>query len=86
MDPGWMTPEAQRIAVLDHIIPLDRGGPDDERWNHATACNRCNSGKSARLWTPMRWNADDLAGAAGVALSEINHKRPAECWPDARRS
>jgi len=35
-------------ATIDHIIPLSRGGAD-VRTNVATACNRCNRLKAAKI-------------------------------------
>lgn len=30
---------------IDHVIPVSRGGSDDD-WNHVAACAACNAGKS----------------------------------------
>lgn len=41
-----------RCFVVDHIIPLKRGGPDT-RANKSAAHNDCNSKKRARLVAPI---------------------------------
>jgi len=41
-----------RCFVVDHVIPLKRGGPDT-RANKAAAHNECNSKKRARLIAPI---------------------------------
>jgi 5-methylcytosine-specific restriction endonuclease McrA len=39
--------ESQLHLCIDHVLPVQRGGTDDER-NLVSACKRCNSGKSGR--------------------------------------
>lgn len=46
---AWPDP---RCFVVDHVIPLKRGGPDT-RANKAAAHNECNSKKRARLIAPI---------------------------------
>lgn len=41
-----------RCFVVDHVIPLKRGGADT-RANKAAAHNECNSKKRARLIAPI---------------------------------
>ena len=36
-------------TTVDHIIPLAKGGTDDE-WNLAGACKRCNYSKQDRVF------------------------------------
>lgn len=46
-------PRAARRAVVDHIVPLSRGGTDTYD-NVQAACHACNAAKSARLRGQMR--------------------------------
>lgn len=34
-----------KTATVDHLIPVGRGGPDEE-WNYGIACHKCNSEKA----------------------------------------
>lgn len=43
------TPPAA-VLVIDHMLPVSRGGTDDEG-NLVTSCHDCNAGKSDRLLT-----------------------------------
>lgn len=45
---GAAAPEAR--LVIDHVVPLAKGGTDHEA-NLAAACQECNSGKAATVWT-----------------------------------
>lgn len=38
----------QRMATIDHVIPLSKGGTNDEE-NLVTCCSRCNSKKSCKI-------------------------------------
>lgn len=46
--------------VVDHVIPLDRGGPDT-RANKRAAHNTCNRAKHARLIAPIVKRSGSLA-------------------------
>jgi HNH endonuclease len=59
----------QKIALEsepDHIIPLSRGGPKNERWNYKSLHRDCNRKKGNSL-TPQ---AIALAETYGIALRE----------------
>lgn len=66
---GVYAPFAQ--LVVDHVMPRSRGGQDVME-NLVTACDPCNSGKSAAL--PESWLVAEIEEAArewqGIALPE----------------
>lgn len=49
---------------IDHVIPVSKGGSDDPA-NLATACDRCNQGKKAAIYVPIRWRVDGRQDAHG---------------------
>lgn len=49
------------VLVVDHVTPRKHGGPDVLE-NLVTACQDCNSGKSAAL--PERWLVSEVEEAA----------------------
>lgn len=60
------------VLVIDHIIPVAKGGDNDET-NLTTACEPCNQGKKARLLSsvPIRPDADLLYMAHQQEIGEI---------------
>ena len=61
---------------FDHIIPVSRGGPDDEPWNWSVLHARCNQAKAASI-TPL---GERLAAEHGVTIAdEQKPYRPRRC-------
>jgi len=66
--------EAPEVKLhVDHIVPLEAGGSDEE-WNMTAACVDCNLGKKAR---PLRENCHPLAEVENLvrdALPQIEKR------------
>lgn len=43
-----------RDLTVDHIIPKEKGGTDDE-WNLTVACRTCNGRKKNNVLTRVTW-------------------------------
>lgn len=59
---------------VDHIIPLEQGGPPLDRGNLAAACWPCNTDKGNR--TPAQWRADQAKGSGPVIYTSAPRVRP----------
>lgn len=69
---GWaclwcneLLPDDLQGVHFDHIIPVSRGGPDDEQWNWSVLHGRCNQAKAASI-TPL---GERLAAEHGVTIA-----------------
>ena len=49
---GWNKGHWRSGLEVDHVIPLSRGGTNDEA-NLVTACANCNRTKYANTWKPL---------------------------------
>lgn len=61
---------------VDHIVPVDAGGPRLELMNLRAACRPCNSGRAARAKHRAGWRRSDtritlVAGPAGAGKSTL---------------
>jgi 5-methylcytosine-specific restriction endonuclease McrA len=40
------------FAVIEHVIPISKGGGEYAPWNVVLACNGCDGKKEDRIWKP----------------------------------
>jgi 5-methylcytosine-specific restriction endonuclease McrA len=62
-----------RFLVLDHVVPLCRGGQHVES-NLKVACHSCNSRKGTKLLHELVWLTPEILERAGVELPKTSSR------------
>ena len=74
--------------VIEHVIPLTRGGVDDVR-NLVPSCNYCNQSKGAKLteeWRPIFADAQGLGRDPSQWLFWFEQAPDSPSWSDGYRA
>lgn len=66
----------EHLVIEDHVVPIVRGGPPEERWNRKKSCDLCNSSKSDQLpseWCPKNKEALEIEEKVPVIYPRMRY-------------